>query len=219
MHLKFPKHPKSPKHPNIPKSPTSGWLKSHGIPAVLIPGIIFTASLGWMGWQQLENYKNDRMIFPESATVVFITDGDTLEIRPSCPSNPSSPSCPSSVSLRLIGVNAPDRGDPEWETSREFLSSLLLNKQIWLEYDRYQNDKFGRILAWIWINCESVPVFTPSDYMHLSPNQSRPELTENPQGCKQGKLVQEEMVRSGTAKSVIYQGRGKLKYQSKLALP
>lgn len=210
---------KSPKASKIPKKPSSGWLKSNHVPAVLIPGIIFAASLGWMGWQQLTNYKTDLTIFPKSAIVISVVDGDTLEIRPSCPSNPSSPSCPSSLPLRLLGVNAPDRGNSESETSREFLSSLLLNKQIWLEYDRYQNDKFGRILAWIWINCESVPVFAPSDYMHLSPNQSKPELTENPQGCKQGKLIQEEMVKSGTAKPVIYQGRGKLKYQSRLAHP
>lgn len=220
MHLKSPKHPKSPKSPNIPNSPTSGWLKSRGIPAVLIPGIIFASSLGWIGWKQLENYKNSRMIFPESATVIAVIDGDTLKISPICPPDPpNSPytSCPSFISLRLVGVNAPDRDNPEWETSREFLSSLLLNKQIWLEYDRYQNDKFGRILAWVWINCESTPIFTPPDYMHLSANQSNPELTGNPQGCQQGKLVQEEIVKSGTAKPVIYQGRGRLKYQSRLS--
>lgn len=201
------------------KSPTSGWLKSHGLPAILIPGIIFAASLGWMGWQQLTNYKTDLTIFPKSAIIISVVDGDTLEIRPSCPSNPSYPSCPSSASLRLIGINATDRGNPDWETSRKFLSSLLLNKQIWLEYDRYQDDKFGRILAWIWINCEADPVFTPPDYMRLSGNQSKPELTENPAGCKQGKLIQEEMVKSGAAKPVIYLGRGRLKYQSRLSRP
>ena len=216
MYLKSPKHPKSPK---IPKTPSSGWLKSRGIPAVLIPGIIFAASLGWMGWKQLENYKNALVIFPELATVIAVIDGDTLEISTPCPSDSPNPSCPSSMPLRLVGVNAPDRGKPEWEASREFLSSLLLNKQIWLEYDRYQNDKFGRILAWIWINCESDPEFTPADYMKLSGNQSKPELTENPPGCEQGVLVKEKIVKSGKAKPVIYPGRGKLKYQSRLSRP
>lgn len=216
MRSKFPKLPK------IPKPPSSGWLKLRGIPAILIPGIIFAASLGWLGWKQLINYKNSPMIFPKSATVIAVSDGDTLEISPPCPSgpsfpsNPSSPSCPSSLTLRLLGVDSPDRGRPDYEKSRSTLASLVGSKQVWLEYDRYQDDKFGRILAWIWINCEADPVFTPPDYMRLSGNQSKPELTENPAGCKQGKLIQEEMVKSAAAKPVIYPNRGQLKSQSRL---
>ena len=159
------------------------------------------------------------MIFPKSAMVIAVSDGDTLEISPICPPdppNPSFPSCPSSFTLRLLGVNAPDRGDPGWEESRTALASLVGNKQIWLEYDRYQDDKFGRILAWVWIACETEPIFTPADYMKLSGNQSKPEIAENPEGCKQGKLIQEEMIKSGAAKPVIYSDRGKLKYQSRL---
>lgn len=156
------------------------------------------------------------MIFPKSATVIAVSDGDTLEISPPCPSGPSGPSCPSSLTLRLLGINSPDRGEPDYEKSRSALASLIGSKQVWLEYDRYQDDKFGRILAWVWIACETEPAFTPADYMKLSGNQSKPELTENPPGCKQGKLVQEEMVKSGTAKPVIYLDRGRLKYQSRL---
>lgn len=155
------------------------------------------------------------MIFTKSATVIAVSDGDTLEISPSCPSGTS---CPSSLTLRLLGVNSPDRGEPDYEKSRSTLASLLSGKQVWLEYDRYQDDKFGRILAWVWITCETEPSFAPADYMELSGNQSKPELTENPPGCKQGKLIQEEMVRSGAAKPVIYPDRGKLKYQSRLKI-
>lgn len=206
-------------NPFMQRKPSPGWLRSRGVPAVLIPGIIFAASLGWLGWKQLANYRSNSGIFPKSATVISVADGDTLEIRPSCPSNlssPSVPSCPSSLPLRLIGVDSPGRGQDNFENSKQALEKLVMNKKVWLEYDRYQDDKFGRILAWLWINCETEPEFTPADYMKLSGNQSKPELVENPQGCRQGKLIQEELVESGGAKPIIYSGRGKLKYQSRV---
>lgn len=195
------------------RKPPAGWLRAREVPAVLIPGIIFAASLVRLGWKQLSNYKTSQAIFPKSATVVSVADGDTLEISPSCP---SLPSCPSSLPLRLIGVDSPGRGQDNFENSKQALQKLVASKRVWLEYDRYQDDKFGRILAWVWIGCETDPIFPPADYMKLSGNQSKPELTENPPGCRQGKLVQEEMVKSGAAKPVIYQDRGKLKYQSRL---
>jgi len=52
--------------------------------------------------------------------------------------------------------------------------------------------------------------------MHLSRNQSRPGLTENPAGCKKGKLVQEEMVNAGMAKVETYKDRGELKYEERI---
>jgi len=32
------------------------------------------------------------------------------------------------------------------------LASLILNKKLILRYDVYQDDKFGRILAYLWIS-------------------------------------------------------------------
>jgi micrococcal nuclease len=70
---------------------------------------------------------------------------------------------------------------------------LAEDKQVELEYDEYQDDKFGRILAYVWVPC----------------------TTEK--GCQEGKLMlNESLVEEGLAKVVIYEKRKKLKYQEEL---
>jgi hypothetical protein len=44
--------------------------------------------------------------------------------------------------------------------------------------------------------------------MHLSGNKSREGLTNNPEGCRRGKLVQEELIESGMAELEVYKDRG-----------
>jgi len=116
----------------------------------------------------------------------------------------------------MLGVDSPGRGKDGYEEAGEFLEKLIKDKRVWLEYDRYQDDKYGRILAWVWVNCESKPKFRDPFYMHLSGNRSREGLVENPDGCKKGDLVNEEMVDGGWAKIVKYAKRGPLKYEGRL---
>jgi len=117
----------------------------------------------------------------------------------------------------LIGIDAPDRGAKKYTEAKDELSKEVLNKKVYLEYDRYQDDKFSRVLAWVWIECETTPQFLPADYMHKSDNESNPGLTENPVGCKKGKLVNEELVKKGFAKPVVYKDRGPTKYESRIS--
>ncbi|MBU2591879.1 hypothetical protein KKD61_00250, partial [Patescibacteria group bacterium] len=56
------------------------------------------------------------------------------------------------------------------------------------------------------------------NYMYLSGNRSKLELTANPDGCQEGSLVNEETVKAGLAKQVVYQKRGPLKYQQRIGL-
>jgi micrococcal nuclease len=174
-------------------------LRKFGVPAVLIPGLVLASVLGWTGWTKLENYRQSKMVFPDSGMVKQVFDGDTFELN-------------SGVVVRLVGIDAPANDS----ASTNFLKSSILNRKVWLEYDRYQDDKYGRILAWVWINCESNPKFLPADYMHLTYNSSREGLTDNPTGCKQGKLVQEELTKKNLVSTVKYKDRGELKYEKRL---
>lgn len=165
---------------------------------VLIPGLILAGVLGWNGINQLENYKQNKIIFPDSGFVTSVVDGDTLTLN--------------TITVRLYGVDAPASD----ATSSNFLKSLLLNKKVWLEYDRYQDDKYGRVLAWIWIGCEETPRFRKVSYDRRSPNNPTNGFVNNPDGCKKGKLVQEELVRAKMAVPLIYKYKGEGKYEGRI---
>lgn len=176
-----------------------------GLPAVLIPGILIAMALGWNPTKlaSVKNYHDIKTIFPSSGMVASVTDGDTFELQ-------------NGVGVRLIGIDAPNRGVAKWDEAREALTGLINDKRVFLEYDRYQDDKYGRVLAWVWMDCERDPTFLPADYMHLTYNTSREGLKENPDGCKKGKLVNEEMVRRGLASTERYKERGEFKYEKRI---
>lgn len=176
-----------------------------GVPAVLIPGLLIAMALGWNPTKlgSINDYHQIKTIFPSSGVVANVKDGDTFEIR-------------NGVAVRLIGIDAPDRGEAKWKEASEALTTIINNKHVYLEYDRYQDDKYGRVMAWVWMDCEQEPTFLPSDYMHLTYNTSREGLKENPDGCKKGKLVNEEMVKKGLASPERYKERGELKYEERL---
>lgn len=187
----------------------SRWTKKRlvtlGVPAVLIPGLLIAMALGWSPTKLggVKDYHQIKTIFPSSGVVTQVTDGDTFNLQ-------------NGVGVRLIGIDAPNRGEGKWEKARDALNDLTNGKRVFLEYDRYQDDKYGRVLAWIWMDCEREPSFLPADYMHLTYNSSREGLKENPEGCKKGKLVNEEIVRKGLASAEKYKERGELKYEGRL---
>lgn len=168
---------------------------------ILIPGILFAHQRGWN--PDIKTIFQMPIRYPHAGKVKAVEDGDTFVIT-------------SGVRVRMIGINAPERGNSGFVEGTEELDRLIDGKTVYLEYDRYQDDKYGRLLAWVWMDCESNPVFLPADYMHMSKNQSRSGLTENPSGCTSGTLVNEIMVNEGFAQVVTYKDRGELKYEKRL---
>lgn len=165
---------------------TRGILVSLGIPAVFIPGLILASILGW-NWQkdlaqvaERGGFYQTLRLFPKEAMVEEVVDGDTLELE-------------NGRTIRLVGIDAPNRGEDFYGQAWEYSLRLAEDKQVELEYDEYQDDKFGRILAYVWVPC----------------------TTEK--GCQEGKLMlNESLVEEGLAKVVIYEKRKKLKYQEEL---
>jgi len=157
-------------------------LEKLGVPKVLIAGLIMASVLGWTGWSKLKNVKNYyqiKAIFPDKSRATMILDGDTFTTK-------------NGMTVRLLGINAPDRGKPNYKEAGEYLSYLIKDRSLTFEYDKYQDDKFGRILAYIWIDCfDEIKVY-----------------------CRGNKaLVNEVMIRKGLAVPVVYSDRAKLKYQ------
>jgi endonuclease YncB( thermonuclease family) len=183
------------------KKLTTKELVKKGVPYVLIPGLAFAIMLGWKAdaLGKIKDFSEILRWGPEAKVVKSIEDGDTFTLS-------------SGVKIRLLGVDAPS-GETR---AKNYLVENVLDERVYLEYDRYQDDKYGRFLAWVWIDCETTPVFLPADYMHKNASESMPGLTENPKGCKKGKLVNEELVKKGFAKTLFYKDRGELKYEQRL---
>ena len=128
------------------KFPSRALLVSLGIPAVFFPGLVLASLLGW-NWQDAltkvaaqGGYKQSEEIFPKSAVITKVFDGDTVQLD-------------NGQSLRLTGVSAPDRGQPSYELATEYLRDLIEGEKVEIEYDTYQEDQFGRLLGYVWERC------------------------------------------------------------------
>lgn len=176
------------------KLPSRTQLIKLGIPAVLIPGMIFAAQLGW-NWQKNIKpnvpYTQNQQIFPATDIITDATDGDTLILQ-------------SGIRLRLLGINSPERGQPYFEEAKNFTLSQTKGKKVRLEYELgYQNDKFGRILAYVWINNNDRSHANQTPGVGVAPAEQAPGVL----------LLNELLVREGLAQTSFYKDRRKLKYQ------
>lgn len=168
------------------------------VPAILVPGLILAASLGW-NWQKelkRQNYYENRRLFPLTATVKEAQDGDTLLLE-------------SGLSVRLLGVNAPERGEPLYLEAKNFVARVSAGKKVQLEYEKnYQEDKFGRILAYVWLIAEVRPLQGSDPYAG--------NRVQSPPANGQRVFLNELLVREGFAKVTLYKDRRKLIYQDRL---
>lgn len=165
------------------KKLTPQYLESKKIPKILIAGLIMASVLGWTGWKNLDkikNYYQIHQIFPIKTRAISIIDGDTFVMK-------------NGLSLRLLGIDAPNRGDAGHEEAKSYLANLITNNDLYIEYDTYQDDKFGRILGYVWIPCNQELII----YCHDN-----------------RLLVNEIMMKTGHAKRIIYSNRKKLKYNN-----
>ena len=81
--------------------------------------------------------------FPKSAKVAKIIDGDTVLLS-------------NGLVLRYVGITAPETGEPFEKEATEANRKLVENKTIKLIYDNYKSDKFGRLLAYTYVDNLSV---------------------------------------------------------------
>lgn len=74
----------------------------------------------------------------ESAQVVAVRDGDTIELA-------------DGRVVRYIGLNTPERGQPGADSATALNKRLVLDRTVKLEYGRDRIDRYGRTLAMVYV--------------------------------------------------------------------
>lgn len=78
----------------------------------------------------------------EPATVLEVVDGDTLRVRLEDGTVES---------VRLIGIDAPERGDALSVRAATALAQLVAGRRIAMTRDVSERDRFGRLLRYVWV--------------------------------------------------------------------
>ncbi len=73
-----------------------------------------------------------------------VIDGDTIVVG--------------NESVRLLGINSPEKGEAYYDKAKIFLEDLILNKSVRLEYGKPKYDKYGRTLAFIFISNTNINI-------------------------------------------------------------
>lgn len=84
------------------------------------------------------------------AVVTSVSDGDTVHVKLGGRDE----------RVRMIGVNTPEishpdlgiREQPYGRQAAAYTRKRLLGKKVWLELDVQQRDKYGRLLAYVWLS-------------------------------------------------------------------
>ncbi len=83
------------------------------------------------------------------AQVVDVINGDTIEILLADGTREK---------VRYIGVDTPETRHPRkglecfGKEATAFNKSLVLGKRVWLELDAQERDRYGRLLAYVWLD-------------------------------------------------------------------
>ena len=75
----------------------------------------------------------------EKVFISEVIDGDTVETV-------------SHEKIRYLGINAPEKDEPLFGEALKLNESLVLGKSIKLEFDVQTKDRYGRILAYVFID-------------------------------------------------------------------
>jgi len=97
-----------------------------------------------INYQTIDNFLKNFFNTNQRVYVDRVLDGDTIEGE--------------NRSIRLLGINTPERGEFLYEEAKGFLKDYLLNKNVTLEFVGDRRDKYGRLLAYVFLDGENVNI-------------------------------------------------------------
>ena len=108
----------------------------------ILATILFALGLFLAIYPFLDAKLQGYLVSHETAFIDRVIDGDTVESN--------------ETSIRLLGINTPERGEIYYLEAKEFLEDLVLNKTVRLEYGKDKKDRYGRTLAYLYIGSNNV---------------------------------------------------------------
>jgi len=126
-----------------------GICHSHGSgnPVIFLATIVILIVICLVSYSYVEEQAGDSSRFPETAIVTVVYDGDTIGIRAGRHFEKK---------LRLLGIDTPELSDSREEVllkahiAKRFSFIHLYRKKVKLTYDWPIEDRYGRILAYVW---------------------------------------------------------------------
>ena len=102
--------------------------------------IIITLVIGFFGGTTYQSYQESQTEkLPSKLIVTRIIDGDNVELS-------------TGKSVRLYGINCPEKNKPLSQESIDLTTKLALNQQIRIEYQpNYKKDRWDRVLGYVFI--------------------------------------------------------------------
>ena len=102
---------------------------------LLILGLAFLILTVRLGFKSLTG-KTTLEEKHETGFVERVIDGDTFVLD-------------NGEHVRLVCINTPEKGEPYYQEAKDSLTRLVLNKEVLLEKDTRNKDKYGRLLRYI----------------------------------------------------------------------
>jgi len=116
--------------------------------------ISLALALGFFGGRLSVEQPPDAFTFPE-CHVTRVVDGDTIIVHYTFAGMEAT------ESVRLLNIDTPERGEPQYDEATEALRSLVAGKSVRLEFEEpgtVERGNFGRLLAYVFVNGLNVNV-------------------------------------------------------------
>ncbi len=98
-------------------------------------------------WNYLPTTESEQTKFHGPYKVKQVIDGDTIYLDHN-----------GTDKIRLIGINTPEREKPYYQEATDYTASLVKDKKVYLVYDKERYDKYGRTLAYVYLEDKTTMV-------------------------------------------------------------
>ena len=120
---------------------------------IIIMAILILIILVYSGVNLINNYQNN-LEQKDTYFVIEIIDGDTFIIE-------------TGERVRLICVDTPEIGEKSYNEAKEFLTSLIIGREVRLEQDIDNVDDYSRLLRYAYINYSGQELFVNREIVQV----------------------------------------------------